>query len=151
MKLNDHIFVALFSLLFQFSFSQTETTQKKNTIFKIEMNLSAIGVESDDFPSIDAMIDFKLDSNICIKTFFNPAFDNQIYYLTNEQIEAVKSLLENTDLGQFKEEYTVPVSDQPTSTTKIATSDKTYVIRDYGLKGDETLTKLYQLVYRINE
>lgn len=146
-----HFIAILFSLLLQFSDGQTETMQKKNTILKIEMNLSAMGVESDDFPSIDVTIDFNKNTSRCVKSFYNPAFKGSVYSLTNSEMEAVKTLLENADLEIMKEEYTVPISDQPTSTVKISTTNKTYIIKDYGLKGNETLTKLYQLVYRIHE
>ena len=42
-----------------------------DTITRVEMNLSAFGVESDAFPSIDVLIDFTNDSSICKKSYYN--------------------------------------------------------------------------------
>lgn len=151
MKLKPIILITLFSFLFHLSFAQTETIPVTNNILKVEMNLSAMGVESDDFPSINVIIDFKENTSRCVKSFYNPAYEGSVYSLTDSEMEAVKTLLELADLEALKEEYTTDYSDQPTSTIKISTIDKTYVTRDYGLKGDETLTKLYKLVYRIHE
>ncbi len=151
MKLKPILLIALFSFLVCLSFAQTETAPETNNVLKVEMNLSAMGVESDDFPSIDVIIDFKENTSRCVKSFYNPAFEGSVYSLTDLEMQAVKILLELADLEALKEEYTTDYSDQPTSTTKIYTANKTHVIRDYGLKGDETLTKLYKLVYRIHE
>ena len=119
------------------------------TITRVEMNLSAFGVESDDFPSIDVLIDFTNDSSICKKSYYNPAFKPSTYKLSNTELKNVLQLLQASNLDKFKTEYKVARTDQPTSTTKIYTTQKTYVIRDYGLEGDYPLKKLYRIVYKL--
>jgi hypothetical protein len=121
----------------------------KEYILKIEMNLSAFGVESDDFPSIDAYVDFRNDSSNCNKSYYNPAYKGSIYYLSKNEIKNVLTLLERFDLEKLKKEYSVGSTDQPTSTTTIYTSTKKIIIKDYGLKGDYPLPELYKLVYKL--
>ena len=120
-----------------------------DTITKVEMNLNAFGVESDDFPSIDVLIDFTNDSSICKKSYFNPAFKPSAYKLSITELKNVLQLLQASDLDKLKTHYKVAKTDQPTSTTKIYTTRKTYVIRDYGLEGDYPLKELYKIVYKL--
>ena len=47
--------------------------ESADPVLKIEMHLSAFGVESDNFPSIDVLIDFTNGHSKCVKTFYNPA------------------------------------------------------------------------------
>jgi hypothetical protein len=130
---------------------QYKTTRQKSTdtITRVEMNLSAFGVESDDFPSIDVLIDFTNDSSICKKSYYNPAFKPSTYKLSNSELKNVLQLLQASDLGKLKTDYKVARTDQPTSTTKIYTTQKTYVIKDYGLEGDYPLKELYRIVYKL--
>ena len=133
-------------------FGQSNNTNKipaKDSIVKIEMNLSAFGVESDDFPSIEVYIDLNNDSSICNRSFFNPAYKNSTYFLSKDEIKKITTILMETDLEKLKKEYTVQASDQPSSTTTIYTPGKTFVIKDYGLKGDYPLQALYKIVYKL--
>ena len=124
------------------------TADIEDSVVKIEMDLSAFGVESDDFPSIKVAIDFTHDTSSCDKSFYNPAYKGSKYSLTKNEITFVKKLLKLSDLEKLKTEYKVEKTDQPTSTTKIFTTKKTFVITDYGLEGDYPLKEIYKIVYR---
>jgi len=115
---------------------------------KIEMHLSAYGVESDDFPSIDISIDFINNSSICRKWFYNPAFKDSTYSFSKNVTDSILQILKRIDWGKIKKEYTTQASDQPTSTITIFTEDHKFVIKDYGLKGDEPLQELYRIGYK---
>ena len=81
-------FIFFFLILFSLSFctsSQNNVSKLNpvnNIITKIDMNLSAFGVESDGFPSIEIHLDFQNDTNICIKSFYNPAYKDSTYRLS---------------------------------------------------------------------
>ena len=122
--------------------------QVKDSIIKIEMNLSAFGVESDNFPSIAAYIDFKGDSGTCTRSYYDPSLKASVYYLSKNEIESVLGLLKNSDLKKLKDEYKIEKTDQPTSTTIIYTTKEKFTIKDYGLKGEYPLTELYRIVYK---
>ncbi|WP_033417881.1 hypothetical protein [Cytophaga aurantiaca] len=131
--------------------------QAKNTdidspdsIVKIEMNLSAFGVESDDFPSIDVKIDFVNGTSTCVKSFYDPAHEGSTYSLTKSEMDAILKLLKISDLEKLKKEYTTNRSDQPRSKTKIYTTKKIFTIDDYGFEGEYPLQELYKIVYRID-
>jgi hypothetical protein len=113
------------------------------------MNLSAFGVESDNFPSIAAYIDFVNDSSNCQKTYYNPAFKPSTYKLSTTEIEKVLQLLKASDLGKLKTEYSVSKTDQPTSTTTIYAGQRKFTVKDYGLEGEQPLKQLYKLVYKL--
>jgi hypothetical protein len=125
-------------------------TSKKysETIVKLEMNLSALGVESDDFPSIEAVIDFSKDTSVCIKSYYNPANKGSTYSLTKSEIKDILGLLKISDVQKLKPEYKVSWPDQPSSTTTIYTTKTKYVIKDYGLEGEYPLKELYKIVYK---
>ena len=112
------------------------------------MNLSAFGVEADDFPSIVAYIDFVKDSSNCEKTYYNPAFKSSSYKLSSTEIKKIQQLLKAMDLEKLKTEYSVSKTDQPTSTTTIHAGQGTFVIKDYGLVGDYPLQEVYKIVYK---
>jgi hypothetical protein len=112
------------------------------------MSLSAFGVESDNFPSIAAYIDFTNDSSECRKTYYNPALKPLTYKLSNTEIKQLFKLLNAADLEKLKPEYRVSKTDQPTSTTTIYTGRKTFVVKDYGLEGEYPLQELYKIVYK---
>jgi predicted RNA-binding protein with PUA-like domain len=112
------------------------------------MSLSAFGVESDNFPSIEGYIDFVKDSSTCEKTYYNPAFKPSTYRLSTTEIKKVLQLLKASDLEKLKLEYKVSKTDQPTSTTTIYAGQRIFVIKDYGLEGDPPLTDLYKIVYK---
>ena len=146
-----------FLLLILFGMNFCTTSQKNvsrldpvhNTITKIDMDLNAFGVESDNFPSIEAHLDFQNDSNICVKSFYNPAYKDSIYHLNKTETQKILTLLKNLDLEKFKKEYSVASSDQPTSTIIIYTISNQYSIKDYGLQGDYPLQEIYKIVYKL--
>ncbi len=151
MKRQIYILTCIIVGLYSCSNGQTKTTSNDNptdSIVKIEMNLSAFGVESDDFPSIDAMIDFSKDTSICVKSFYNPANKGSTYSLTKNEMNSILKLMKIADLEKLKKEYKVGKTDQPSSKTKIYTTKKTFVIDDYGLEGDYPLQELYKIVYK---
>lgn len=74
------------------SFGQNTKTDIE-TIIKIEMSLSAFGVESDDFPSINAIIDFTKDTSICTKSYYNPDYKGSTYSLSKSDLTKVLGLL----------------------------------------------------------
>ena len=117
-------------------------------ILKIEMTLSAFGVESDSFPSIDAVIDFVNDSSHCEKSFYNPAIKGSVYSLNKSEIKSILKLLNISELEKLKSKYTDQKTDQPTSTLAIYTTKRKFKIEDYGLNGDYPLQELYKRVYR---
>lgn len=119
-----------------------------DSILKVEMDLSAFGVEADNFPSIKAFLDFAKDSSHCVKSFYNPAYKGSTYSLSTNDMKAVLQLLKTADLPQLKRQYTVNLSDQPRSTITIHTAKATYTIDDYGLVGEYPLKELYRIVYK---
>lgn len=140
--------ILISSLLLSFCISTSCNTQKIS-ISKIEIHLSAFGVESDDFPSIEGYIDFTRESSLCTKSYYNPDFKGSTYQLSKEEIKKVGELLQNSDLSKLKKEYTTNRSDQPTSTLVIYTSKENYTIKDYGLQGDHPLPELYKIIYKL--
>jgi hypothetical protein len=119
-----------------------------DTFTKIEMHLSAYGVESDDFPSIDVSIDFVNNSSSCRKWFYNPAFKDSTYSFSKNVTDSILQILKRTDWEKIKKEYTVSKSDQPSSTITIFTESRKFIIKDYGLKGDGPLRELYTIGYK---
>lgn len=122
--------------------------KQSDSIVKIEMNLSAFGVESDDFPSINVIIDFAKDTSVCVKSFYDPAYKGSTYFLTKKEMKSILELLKIDDLEKLKKEYRVSKTDQPSSKTLIYTTKKTLIIEDYGLEGDYLLQELYKIVYK---
>jgi hypothetical protein len=141
----------LFTLIFLMvlsslkGYSQTD----KEIIIKVEMNLSAFGVESDDFPSIKAEIDFIKDTSTCVKSYYNPAYKSLTYSLNRTEMVEILNLLKNADLKVLKTEYKVNMTDQPVSNTVICTNKRKYSIYDYGLAGEYPLQNLYKIVYKL--
>jgi hypothetical protein len=112
------------------------------------MHLSAFGVESDSFPSIEVFIDFIKDSSNCVKSFYNPAYRSSTYNLSNAEIKTVFGILQNSDLNKLKDHYKINKSDEPTSTINLYTKQKNFEIVDYGLEGPYPLQDLYRIVYK---
>src|ERR1044072_6598902 len=100
---------------------------------RIEMHLSAFGVESDNFPSIDVFIDFSIDSSHCKKWYYNPKYKDSVYSLSKAEMLIIASLIEKSDLSKLKKEYTVGQTDQPSSKTTIYFNNNTLQFNDYGL------------------
>ncbi len=115
---------------------------------KMEMHLSAYGVESDDFPSIDISIDFVNNSSSCRKWFYNPAYKDSVYSFSKNVTDGILHILRKTDWSKIKRKYTSGASDQPTSTIIIYTEASKFTIKDYGLKGDAPLQELYKIGYK---
>jgi hypothetical protein len=135
--------------LFVCSDAQTKTTADSvESIVKIEMYLSAFGVESDSFPTISVTIDFLKDTSVCIKSYYNPAIKGSTYSLTKGEMQSILQLIKIAGLEKLKKEYSVTKTDQPTSSTKIYTTKRTFVIEDYGLEGDHPLQELYDIAYK---
>lgn len=122
--------------------------KQTDSILKIEMGLSALGVESDDAPNINVIIDFIADTSRCEKSFYNPAHKSSIYSLRKDEMHLILELLQIPVLEKIKKKYTSDLSDQPSSITKIYTTKKVYIIDDYALQGDYPLQKIYSIVYK---
>jgi hypothetical protein len=138
-------------LSFSFCSSPHDTMTRAKTadsISRIEMNLSAFGLESDDSPSIDCVIDFAGDSSRCSKSYYNPAYKPSTYRLTSAEMKKVLELFQTSALEKLKTEYTVSKTDQATSTTTIYVGQRKFVIKDYGLEGEFPLKELYKIVYK---
>jgi hypothetical protein len=114
------------------------------------MNLSAFGVESDGFPSMRAIIDFKNDSSFCERWYDNPIYKDSSYSLTKLEKTSILNLLLNSDVKALQKEYRALKTDQPTSTMIIYTSRDTMRFNDYGLIGQNPLNDIYKLVYKLN-
>ncbi|MEO6883030.1 MAG: hypothetical protein ABI199_03290 [Bacteroidia bacterium] len=125
-------------------------SHQTDSIVKIEMNLSAFGVESDSYPSIHVLLDFIHDSSICVKSYYNPSIKGSTYSLTKNEMLSILKLLKIEDIVKLKKEYTVNLSDQPKSITKIYTTKKIFTITDYGLEGEYPLQELYKIVYKFD-
>ena len=125
------------------------TSTPVNHVLRVEMNLSAFGVESDNFPSVLAEIDFVKDSSYCRKTFYDPISHDFEYSLTTAEIETIKQMLQSSDLKKLRGTYTVALTDQPTSKMVIYTEQGKFEISDYGLKGDNPLPEIYKMVYKL--
>lgn len=120
-----------------------------DTFIKMEMKLSALGVESNDFPNLDAYLDLVNDTGNCRRWYDDPAHPVSGYVLTRDEIRSIVKLLRNSDLSKLKKEYTVQKTDQPASTVIIQTTKHKYEIIDYGMEGDAPLPELYKIVYKL--
>jgi len=131
------------------SFVEYNSQASNNRVNKIEMHLSASGVESDHFPNINAFIDFTTDSSSCHKWFSNPSYKDFIYTIGKADIHKILNILRYADLNKIKRrKVDSGKSDQPSSRMRIFTDKKTLAISDYGLEGSYTLKELYKLVYK---
>jgi hypothetical protein len=149
-KMKRQLFIlTVFLTLTTFTGSGQTTSTDAELIVKIEMNLSAFGVESDDFPSIDVVIDFINETSSCEKSYYNPAYKGSTYSLSKTELKDMLNLLKISDLQKLKPEYKVAMSDQPSSKAIIYTTTAKYIINDYGLKGDFPLQELYKIVYKL--
>ena len=126
----------------------TELEEQYESITRIEMQLSAFGVESDDFPSIRAVVDLSQDTSFCVKSFYSSAFEGSTYSLSKNEMQSVRALLDPSDIENLKAEYSVSKTDQPRSTTTFHTTKRTFAVDDYGLEGEYPLQELYEIVYR---
>lgn len=128
---------------------QVRTRRAGETILSVQMHLSAMGVESDTYPSIRATLDFAHHTSHCERSYFDPAYPGSTYHLSAGALDSAQRLLQNANLEGLKDRYTVSRTDQPTSTTVIHTASRTFTVKDYGLEGAAPLPKLYRLVYKL--
>jgi hypothetical protein len=143
-------------IFFFISCSSSEITNRnyeprsssQGRVQRIEMHLSAFGVESDNFPNIDVIIDLSADSSYCKKWYYNPKFKDSVYSLSKVEMLIIASLIEKSDLSKLKKEYSNRKSDQPSSKTTIYFNNSTLQFSDYGLEADYPLTELYKIVYK---
>ena len=118
-------------------------------ITRIDMNLSANGVESDNFPSIEGYINFQNNSSNFSRSYYDPSLKPSTYKLTDEEVKGILALFEKCDPKKLKSAYSVSRTDQPTSTITIYTDEHKYTIRDYGLAGEYPLQELYKTAYKL--
>ena len=131
------------------SFIEYNSYASNNRINKIEMQLSAFGVESDHFPNINAFIDFTIDSSSCHKWFSNPSYKDFVYTIGKADIHKILNILRYADLNKIKRrKIDTGKSNQPGSKMRIFADKKTLAVNDYGLEGSYTLKELYKLVYK---
>lgn len=146
--------IIILGILFSINIkSQSDDTNycEIDSIIRIEMHLSAFGVESDFFPSIDVLIDFKTGSSYCKRSYYNPKYKMSSYTLSKEEMQKIQSLLNIKRLGQLKANYTRQVIDQPKSVARIYTTKKEFIFSDYGLIGTFPLSELYKVVYKFEK
>jgi hypothetical protein len=65
-------------------------------------------------------------------------------------MDSIKYLLANSDVKKLKGNYNVGLTDQPTSTAIFYMTSGQIEIKDYGLKGDFPLQKLYEIIYKLD-
>lgn len=134
-------------LAFPFLLSYTEPSNEK--VLTLKAHLSAFGVESDYYPTIDAIVDFNKDTGSGKRLYYDPRFKPSKYTIPKHEIVKLEQALNKFDLAKLKRKYSIGNrSDQPTSTITITTNYKTYSIEDYGLAADEPLRQLYNTVYK---
>lgn len=128
---------------------QWQAHRAGDAILSVTMNLSAMGVESDTYPSIAATLDFKQHTSHCERSYFDPAYPSSNYHLSSAELDSVQLVLQQADLENLKSNYSISRTDQPISTTVIRTVSRTFTVRDYGLQGAAPLPKLYRLIYKL--
>lgn len=148
MKTPFYILIGMTIGLLSCSTMQTKATTNNNRaehIIKIEMDIKTIfSIEH----NVHAVIDFSKNRSLCERPFDNPGGKGSTYTLTKDEMDSILKLLKIEDLEKLKSEYTVPKSDQTTSNTTIYTTKRTFIINDYGLKGDYPLQDLYKIIYK---
>ena len=146
MKTTHYLLIVILISLSNISSGQTITP---DAIVKIEMHLSAFGVESDDFPSIDGEIDFLKQSSHFRKWFYNPAYKDSTYSLTKEEMQKILTLLTTSHMEELKKEYRKTATDQSSTKMLIYTKNKFFTFNDYGLIGSHPLGEIYKIVYKL--
>ena len=132
------------------SFGQSKPVRHvADSVARIEMHLSAFGVEADSFPTIAIVIDFVNGYSKCVKSYFDPDIKPSFDTFSVEDRRKIALLFKNFDLTNLKAEYTVSRIDQPTSTTIIYIGAQKFVIKDYGLVGPYPLRELYKIAYKL--
>lgn len=144
---------ALLIMLLCFSFKNNSNQKNKQSVdFKSAyFFLSAFGVEADGFPTISATIDFENRKATCEVSYYEPQYKPRQYNLSSKEIDTLLNLINHIDWKNFKKDYAVGRTDQPTSTVTIKTSQDEFIIKDYGLEGDAPLPELYRIVYKLEQ
>jgi len=114
------------------------------------MDLSAVGVESDDLPSIHAIIDLAADSAYCTKSYYSPKYKDFSYSLTKDEIRSAYNIIKHVNLDRLKKNYTTDRTDQAKSTVTIYSDNKKFIFEDYGLVAKYPLQDLYKIVYKLD-
>lgn len=115
---------------------------------KIEMKLSAFGVESDGFPNITAIIDLKNDTSFCDVSYYDPKFPAKTYRLTPKDMGKIRQLMAESDIRNLERKHAVSMVDQPNSIVIFHLANDSITVSDYGLTGQFPLKELYELVYK---
>jgi hypothetical protein len=146
---------SLISLLFSLTlavYSLAQTTQgdkvDQRLVTRLEVELSAYGVESENYPSIKVVVDFLMDTSLCIKSYYNPSINGSFYRLSRADIRTIKRLLEDPEFKDLKHNYANKKTDQPVATTTVYKGQDKFVISDYGLEGTNLLKDLYGVIFR---
>lgn len=145
------VLILLFTIICKVSCNGIYNPSKKpkNTFTAIKMDLSALGVESEDFPSIHAFINLDKDTSQCEKSYYNPKIKSSTYKLSRTEISRIIDMINNYDLENLQRNYRTNKTDQPTSTAIFYQGQKNFIIKDYGLIGDSILQELYKIVYKL--
>jgi hypothetical protein len=132
------------------SLAQTTREEKadQRLVTRLEVELSAYGVESDNYPSIKVVVDFLMDTSLCIRSYYNPSINGSVYRLSLADIRTIKRLLEDPEFKDLKRNYANKKTDQPVATTTVYKGQDKFVISDYGLEGTSLLKDLYGLIFR---
>ncbi len=132
--------------------ARTPKAAGNDTIVKLEMHLSAMGVESEGFPNVDVVIDLKADTGNGSKWYFEPFFQPEKYSFSKADIKKVLGMIDTADLDRIKRERVTTrrtATDQPTATTIITyTSGRKLVLDDYGMVCTGPMRDIYLLVFR---
>lgn len=132
-------------LTFAVTVSKAQTTQ----IDSLEMRLSAYGVESDDFPCIDIMINYLNHTSHCRKWFYSPEHTDSIYSLTENDMQKILHTLVSADLEKLAKEYKTQTVDLPSSKTIVYSRKKVLTFNDYGLIAPNPLKEIYKIAYKL--
>jgi hypothetical protein len=130
-----------------FSASRPEASTRR--FLRLEMQLSAFGVEADHFPNADAYIDFLKDSSKIKMSCYNPKHKDSSYSLTTAEIGQTREMLEKTDFSKLRNEYPAATVDMPTCRIKIFTDKDSISIIDHGAVADRPLPGLYEIVFKL--
>ncbi len=152
MHIRYFITLIIFALtLPSFNYNSITNSLSHDNVSSAHFYLSAFGVESDEFPTIDAKIDFLKIKSQCQATYDEPNKKPKSYTLSSKEIDTLSHLINSVDWKQFKKAFAVGITDQPTSTLTIKIKNDIFEIKDYGLQGDAPLPELYRIVYKLDQ
>ena len=119
-----------------------------NSVLKVEMYLNPNGISSENFPAIDAKIDFVKKKSQCLRKYPSPRMRDAYYALTEKELDQLFSTLSQSDLAHLPKTNYSTKKALPKSTAIIYTKETKYIIEDYGLNGQYPLSEMYKLVYK---